>query len=31
LSVVILGGLRPRIACLNDTCHLNHLREEGDS
>jgi broad specificity phosphatase PhoE len=25
LSTVILGGLRPRIASLNDICHLNHL------
>jgi broad specificity phosphatase PhoE len=24
LSVVILGGARPRIALLNDTCHLHH-------
>ncbi len=26
LSVVALGGVRPRIALLNDTCHLNHQR-----
>jgi broad specificity phosphatase PhoE len=25
LSAVILGGIRPRIALLNDTCHNNHL------
>ena len=24
LSVVVLEGVRPRIALLNDTCHLNH-------
>jgi len=24
LSIVILGGVRPRIALLNDTCYLNH-------
>ena len=24
LSIVLLGGTRPRIALLNDTCHLNH-------
>ncbi|MBC7232297.1 MAG: histidine phosphatase family protein [Chloroflexi bacterium] len=23
LSIIILGGIRPRIALLNDTCHLN--------
>ena len=27
LSIVILGGVRPRIALLNDTCHLNHLHD----
>ncbi|HUT15444.1 MAG TPA: histidine phosphatase family protein [Anaerolineae bacterium] len=27
LSVVVLGGVRPRIALLNDTCHLNHLHD----
>jgi len=26
LSIVVLGGVRPRIALLNDTCHLNHLQ-----
>jgi len=25
LSIVLLGGTRPRIALLNDTCHLNHM------
>jgi broad specificity phosphatase PhoE len=25
LSIVLLGGARPRIALLNDTCHLNHV------
>jgi len=25
LSIVVLGGVRPRIGLLNDTCHLNHL------
>ncbi len=24
LSIVLLGGTRPRIALLNDTCHLDH-------
>jgi broad specificity phosphatase PhoE len=24
LSAVVLGGVRPRIALLNDTCHINH-------
>lgn len=27
LSIVVLGGVRPRIALLNDTCHLNHLHD----
>jgi len=26
LSIVVLGGIRPRIALLNDRCHLNHLQ-----
>jgi len=26
LSAVVLGGVRPRLALLNDTCHLNHLQ-----
>ncbi len=26
LSLIILGDVRPRIASLNDTCHLNHLQ-----
>jgi broad specificity phosphatase PhoE len=25
LSIIILGGLRPRIALLNDTCHLQSM------
>jgi broad specificity phosphatase PhoE len=25
LSEVVLGGVRPRIALLNDTCHLDHV------
>lgn len=29
LSTVILGGVRPRIALLNDTCHLNHSQGRG--
>jgi broad specificity phosphatase PhoE len=29
LSIVIHGGVRPRIALLNDTCHLNHLPGRG--
>lgn len=29
LSIIILGGVRPRIALLNDTCHLNHLQSQG--
>lgn len=28
LSTIILGGVRPRIALLNDTCHLNHLQSQ---
>jgi broad specificity phosphatase PhoE len=27
LSIVALGGLRPRIVLLNDTCHWNHQGE----
>ncbi len=25
LSMVILGGIRPRLALLNDTCHVDHM------
>ncbi|MGQ9492912.1 MAG: histidine phosphatase family protein [Anaerolineae bacterium] len=25
LSIILLGGIRPRIVLLNDTCHLKHL------
>jgi len=25
LSIVLLGDTRPRIALLNDTCHLDHM------
>jgi broad specificity phosphatase PhoE len=25
VSIVTLGGTRPRISLLNDTCHLNHM------
>ncbi|MBM4429660.1 MAG: histidine phosphatase family protein [Chloroflexi bacterium] len=28
LSIVTLGGTRPRIALLNDTCHLHHMQEK---
>jgi len=30
LSVVVLGGVCPRLALLNDTCHLNHASKEGN-
>ncbi len=29
LSIVTLGGVRPRIALLNDTCHLHHGQGRG--
>jgi len=29
LSTVVLGGVRPRIVLLNDTCHLNHSPRRG--
>lgn len=29
LSVIILGGVRPRIALLNDTCHLHRVQGRG--
>jgi len=28
LSMVVLGGVRPRLTLLNDTCHLNHAPKE---
>jgi broad specificity phosphatase PhoE len=28
LSIVVLGGVRPRLALLNDTCHLDELSQD---